>query len=475
MAVIIGPQDQQLAGLTKGVGTGLDALATGYQEKVKREAEASKQLKQMGALYDQLFPEGHPERSPTHRTSFVQQDPEMAKVVVSERAKAKEKTRGQLEVLEKLGMISPQEAQIGQAELETGKDSFQLDERLFKTGGLEELLGMESPSQQLLTPDVGQLMQPGGGVQLSQSQAALQPQQSQEIVDENIPVFSPKVQARIDKTKSYSASTPDPDYSQIAGISVVSKGIGDVRTKEAEMIQRKKTKEADRHEKLSVPYLTEVQKVGRTLPMKRSMLTNINDAISKGGNFTRDWMADKTGMDWLRSSEGVQLNTAGKEFFLEDLSRIKGGRVNQFLERTLKQALTQFGIKPQANATIAALMEMNVKINEAESEIGQQVADALEDKHGFLHRDLEPISTAYLSDEVQRIEDETIAEIRRIQEMNNEQLSFYLQEKTGSVAPLEPVEQGTPLDKATMNRIMKQVGGDKAKGRELARSLGYAF
>lgn len=269
---------------------------------------------------------------------------------------------------------------------------------------------------------------------------------------------APEYLKAIEKTKSYSSTTPSPNFKKIAIVSTQDDKISNILAKEAESILKIKSKEADRHEKITAPYITEMQKVSRTLPQKEILLNTMNDAISKGGSFTWDYIAEHTNLPMFKTAAGSQLDIARKEFFLNDLERIKGGRINQFLEKTLRSAYADFGKKPKANAVILAVQEATSGLLKKESELVNEVSDKLEARHGFIHRSLEPIVTSEMTQIGAKVEQSLMDEIDKINKMDDKALSAYLKQKThkksitpeGKVTVISPEGKSysLPADKA---------------------------
>ena len=62
------------------------------------------------------------------------------------------------------------------------------------------------------------------------------------------------------------------------------------------------------------------------------------------------------------------------------------------LERILKTSLQSAGKSQEANEIISAIQEHNIMAQESSINSSEEVANALYDKHGFYHRNLEPIT-----------------------------------------------------------------------------------
>jgi hypothetical protein len=224
-------------------------------------------------------------------------------------------------------------------------------------------------------------------------------------------------QQLIDETESISSETPPTDFQDILRKALLSKTAGDIATKEAEIVSRSKEDEAKRHEKESLPFLIEQREGTRKLDEKRLNLAVINDAVASQTTPERFWnfFAQKTGNEDLFTAEGAKLSSGAKGFFFDDLESLKGGRINQFLERTLKSALQSAGKSKEANEIIGAIQQSKIDLAQASINNAERVSNSLFEKHGFVHRSLEPITRATNKQFAKQTEKDLIKTIQEIQ------------------------------------------------------------
>jgi hypothetical protein len=98
----------------------------------------------------------------------------------------------------------------------------------------------------------------------------------------------------------------------------------------------------------------------------------------------RDYLSDRFGFEPLRSSEGVKLKTAVKDFFLSDIGRV-GARPNMFVEQQLFDALPMVGRSAEANQITAAGLQFKVDLAKKR----QELIDELSDEYGYSQIDLD--------------------------------------------------------------------------------------
>lgn len=160
--------------------------------------------------------------------------------------------------------------------------------------------------------------------------------------------------------------------------------IREQREHEIKKMQRKE------HTKISDPILLELNQVRKNIPLQEQAIQDITEASSDVG--WRDYLAELSGIEPLRSAEGVKLKTAIKEFFLSDLTRA-GARPNQWIEQQLADALPKIGRSPEANLINAEGMKFKVDLAKKRLEIIDELALADREKYGYVRGDID--SRAY--------------------------------------------------------------------------------
>lgn len=142
----------------------------------------------------------------------------------------------------------------------------------------------------------------------------------------------------------------------------------------------------------SKDYRKKISALEEDLPQKRMATERIRDALEskdlKGiQNFLSTMFPDQA--DFIKTGSAAALESGVKEFFLADLGRIQGGRVNQFIERQLSASYPKAGYDPIANEKIISAMETGVAINEKKVELSDKLEDFYMTKQGYLPEDID--------------------------------------------------------------------------------------
>jgi hypothetical protein len=128
-------------------------------------------------------------------------------------------------------------------------------------------------------------------------------------------------------------------------------------------------------------YGERIETIRSELPNKRIAMMRIQDALKNNdlknlGNF---W-ADYTGNEYFKNESSAALTSAVKEFLLQDIGTIKGGRPNQFIEKQLAESYPRAGYDPKANEKISAAMQTGVDIAQKEEELYSNLEDKYKGK-----------------------------------------------------------------------------------------------
>jgi hypothetical protein len=112
-------------------------------------------------------------------------------------------------------------------------------------------------------------------------------------------------------------------------------------------------------------FLNDIGNIERDLPNTSLALAGIEDALGNAGKWaaTRDMIAEKTGFEGARSASGAELDSFIKSYFLGDLTSIKGGRPNVFIEKQIRDAYQKAGRDPIANQKVLIGMKMKESLN----------------------------------------------------------------------------------------------------------------
>ena len=154
-------------------------------------------------------------------------------------------------------------------------------------------------------------------------------------------------------------------------------------------LKKSETRRAE-ETKISTPVMLELNEMRKNIPLQEQAVQDIINATPKVSG--RDYLADITGFEPLRTSEGAKLKTSIKDFFLSDLTRA-GARPNQWIEQQLMDALPKIGRSTEANLVTAEGMKFKVDLVKKRAEIIDELAEKDRDKYGYVRADID--SRAY--------------------------------------------------------------------------------
>lgn len=149
---------------------------------------------------------------------------------------------------------------------------------------------------------------------------------------------------------------------------------------EREKLSRKEQTE------ISKPVLLELNQSRKNIPLQEQAIIDIKEASPKVS--ARDYFADVTGFEPLRTAEGAKLKTGIKDFFLSDLTRA-GTRPNQWIEQQLADALPKIGRSPEANLITAEGLQFKVDLAKKRIETIDRLAEQDREKYGFVKGDVD--------------------------------------------------------------------------------------
>lgn len=146
------------------------------------------------------------------------------------------------------------------------------------------------------------------------------------------------------------------------------------------------------------PVLNEIAKEKGQYNIKKNALDSLESAIKRGSSgFSLDYLADKFGLEWLRSPEAAEFITASKEFFLGSLARA-GSRPNQWIEQQLKTFLPQLGRSQEANLIVVEILRTNLEIDRARAAFIDQVQQEDYEEFGLLRPNVQARAEARLNE-----------------------------------------------------------------------------
>ena len=179
---------------------------------------------------------------------------------------------------------------------------------------------------------------------------------------------------------------------------------------------RKEEKKADRHSRISEEVLKQAAKTAADLIPKQAAAASMKYAIENRdlSFFSRDNLADITGIEAFRSPEGAVFKFAAKVYFLGSL-RKAGARPNQWIEQHIAKMFPLIGRSREANLTVLAAMNAGLDVDKKDVELTDELADASEAKYGFVHRNLGSQVSKKLEIFADKRQDELEIEMKRIQ------------------------------------------------------------
>ena len=245
---------------------------------------------------------------------------------------------------------------------------------------------------------------------------------------------------------------------QVNAATLLDPNVGRVMQAQNDASDKQIERKAALHNKANEKYFERITEKSEALPRKQSALDAMANALegSDLGFFSKDNLAELSGIEGLRTAKGAEFISAGKDFFMGAL-RDSGGRPNQFLEKKVSEMLPKVGRSKEANETVVELLRTENAIQEKQIELSFDLANELEASLGYVPRDLS-----------RRV----AQQLKPFAKHQEELLEERVREITGEVK-LRKVEAGTPLSDGAKLKIFKQAGNDPAKALKIAKGLGY--
>lgn len=150
---------------------------------------------------------------------------------------------------------------------------------------------------------------------------------------------------------------------------------------------------------------------------QRIALKRMEDAIQTG-QISRFWNSfmKKFGLDMFRTSPSQILDAANKEFFMGDLKQLVGGRINQFLEKNLINALPQAQYSPKANQEIVNTLKAIQEIKEEKL----RLFDALNNKYVEKGKELPRNAGNIIQNQLEKFAEKKIKELEDLRNSSKE-------------------------------------------------------
>lgn len=281
--------------------------------------------------------------------------------------------------------------------------------------------------------------------------------------DQNIfPIGQHQVQQSIDRGLRAASDDQLVQLTGVKGYSEPAKQELKRRQEERNITEKKEDRRSRFGEKLAEKVLVRADEIAEMLPQKQSALNLMNKAITDKdlSFFSRDNLAEITGIEGFRSPEGSIFKTAAKEYFLGNLVRA-GARPNQWIEQQISDMLTKIGRSTEANLSVSRALQNELDIDKERVRLTHEIADEL-DKSGGDYRKLGSMVNTRLSKYAEDKQRELFNDLRAIKS---------IAEKT--YQKLGKVEKGSQISQVVAQALLRQTNNDPKKAAEEARKLGY--
>lgn len=237
------------------------------------------------------------------------------------------------------------------------------------------------------------------------------------------------------------------------------------RQERATISQKELERQTKRNEDISTPIRKEADALSSEINLQQGASDLMEYAIADKdlSFFSLDNIADKTGIDALRSPGGALFKTAGKEYFLGSLSRA-GARPNQWIEQQIMQMLPKIGNSVEANLSVHRALQNELDIKKESVRLTRETAKELEAQYGYVPSDLAERRDKKLAVYINSKQKELFNDLRAIKSIAD-----------GKEQKFKPVEKDTPVSKVVVQALLNKYGNDPKKAEAAATKLGYTF
>lgn len=233
----------------------------------------------------------------------------------------------------------------------------------------------------------------------------------------------------------------------------------------------KKTKRSDfesertYHTSFSRKAEEEADQLRSMIPKKESALNFARDSVESGNMeyFSPDKLADVTGIDAFRTTNGAKLITASKENLLTNMSRISAKGQNLWFEKRLNQMFPKIGQSNEANLTVQEMLEGELQVEKSYLNEFDRISKQDQEDYGFVKKDASMRARNNVKSSEKEIMKRTTYRMKELQEV--EEGLDKMKKMVG-----KNVIKGTPFTLA-MAKLYKNKFGDKAL--DVAEKNGY--
>lgn len=165
----------------------------------------------------------------------------------------------------------------------------------------------------------------------------------------------------------------------------------------------------------------------------------------------------------FQTSEGISLLNAGKEFLINNLSRLSARSQNQWIEQRINSQFPNIGQSKEANLTASEALQAENLLDQAYLNTFDRLANEDRKKYGYIRDGIAQRTTEQIKDLEQQIVDRSAYRIQKQREAQTDRNPIRVTS--------QQVEEGRPLTLETLQMFVNRYGKEKAI--QSAASLGY--
>lgn len=209
--------------------------------------------------------------------------------------------------------------------------------------------------------------------------------------------------------------------------------------------------------------LDKTEEIAQSLPLKETALKMMKEAITSKnlGFWSKDNLAEITGFEGLRSPEGAIFKTAGKEYFLGNISRA-GARPNQWIEQQISDMMQKIGRSTEANLSVSRALENEMDLDKARLRLTEEIFNGLRSQ-GKDVGNLGTLLNTQLSKYAEQKQNELFNDLRAIKAISDDKPQKY-----------NKVSNGTKISLYMVDSLLKSFNNDPDKALKEAKKLGYS-
>lgn len=210
-----------------------------------------------------------------------------------------------------------------------------------------------------------------------------------------------------------------------------------LQQKQEEIKHKRFVDERDFAYKEAKPAIDRADTLRDQLPQAENALAVQRAAVQEGdlSFFSRDSLAELTGLEGFRSAEGAIFKSAGKEYFLNNLQRV-GGRPNQWIEQQLVDMQAKIGRSQEANEAVLDFQEFKVNTDKAWLNTYNELTQNYRKEQGYVPGDIGHIVDTVIKPYVEHQKDVLAYKLREHYEAEMSPEEF---------SKMKKVPHGTPL------------------------------